>query len=49
MFSGSIKVEDQLYMLTVTKNKRELIYKDGILVDTKPFRLDNGVISNVDQ
>ena len=47
MFYGSIRVEDQLYNLTVTDNKRQLIYdKNGMLVDTKPFVLENGIIVN---
>jgi len=35
---GAISILNQIYDLKVTGNKRELIYKDGVLVDTKPFK-----------
>ena len=43
---GTITVKEQLYSLTVTGNKRELIYNNGILVGTKPFVLNGEVINN---
>ncbi|KAH7916880.1 hypothetical protein BV22DRAFT_1027292, partial [Leucogyrophana mollusca] len=35
--NGNIEIKDQIYRLIPTENKRELIYKDNLLVDTKPF------------
>ena len=32
-----IKIIKTAYTLKVTENKRQLVYKDGILVDTKPI------------
>jgi hypothetical protein len=37
---SNITIKDQLYTLTTTENKRQLIFKDGILVGTKPFIID---------
>jgi len=34
---GNITIKDQLYTLTATENKRELVYENGIMVGTKPF------------
>jgi hypothetical protein len=34
---GNITIKDESYNLTATQNKRELIYKDNILVGTRPF------------
>jgi DNA polymerase type B, organellar and viral len=34
-----IKIVETLYSLRVTDNKRNLIYKDGILIDTKPITI----------
>ena len=32
-----ITIKDQIYTLTSTDNKRELIYSDNLLINTKPF------------
>ena len=34
---GDITIKDQIYTLTSTDNKRELIYSDNLLINTKPF------------
>ena len=33
--NSSILIKDQIYTLTATDNKRELVYKNGVLIDTK--------------
>jgi hypothetical protein len=38
---GSINILEQTYNLKVTGNKRELIYKDGKLIGTKPLKINN--------
>jgi hypothetical protein len=38
---GSINILEQTYQLKVTGNKRELIYKDGKLIGTKPLSINN--------
>jgi len=43
---ANIKILDQIYTLKVTQNKRELIFKDNLLVGTKPFKLNNSGITN---
>ena len=48
--NGSVTIMNQLYNLSLTENKRELIFDDnGVLVSTKPFVIDeiiNRVSSN---
>lgn len=39
--SGNISIKDQVYTLKVTGNKRELIYDNNKLIDTKPLRINN--------
>lgn len=34
---GNIKIKNEIYTIQTTDNKRELVYKNNILVDTKPF------------
>ena len=34
---GNITIKDQIYTFKATDNKRQLIYKDNILVATKPY------------
>jgi hypothetical protein len=36
---GNISIQDQLYTLNATENKRNLIYKNNILVGTTPFKI----------
>lgn len=38
---GNITLKNQIYTLIPTENKRQLIYKNNELVDTKPFIIDN--------
>jgi hypothetical protein len=38
---GNIIVKEQIYTLKVTGNKRELVYLDDKLVNTKPFVINN--------
>jgi len=37
---GNITIKNQIYTLIPTENKRQLIYKNNELVDTKPFVID---------
>jgi hypothetical protein len=37
---GRIDIKSQIYKLKSTENKRELIYKNGIAVNTKPIKLN---------
>jgi hypothetical protein len=37
---SNITIKDQLYTLTATENKRQLIFENGILINTKPFVID---------
>jgi len=37
---GNITIKDQLYTLLPTENKRKLIYTDNLLIDTKPFFIE---------
>lgn len=39
--SGKISIKDQIYTLKVTGNKRELIYDNNKLINTKPIRINN--------
>nr|YP_010146944.1 hypothetical protein K4014_mgp23 [Cyclocybe aegerita]QQP21453.1 hypothetical protein [Cyclocybe aegerita] len=41
---GNISVLNQIYTLKVTGNKRRLIYKNDILINTKPFIINDKVI-----
>jgi hypothetical protein len=41
---GNISIKDQLYTLMVTANKRQLIYNNKQLIDTKPFIIENDKI-----
>ena len=34
---GHISIKNELYNLIVTENKRELIFKDNLFIDTKPL------------
>jgi hypothetical protein len=36
---ANIKILEQTYLLKVTNNKRDLVYKDGKLVGTKPLTI----------
>jgi hypothetical protein len=38
---GHIKLLDQVYTLSVTDNKRQLIYKNNKLVGTTAYKIDN--------
>ncbi len=44
--NANITIKDQLYTLVPTENKRELIYKNNKLINTKPFIIDNNNIIN---
>lgn len=45
--SSQIKISNQVYTLTVTDNKRELVYnKNNKLIGTKPYIIDNAKIIN---
>jgi hypothetical protein len=35
--SGNITIKEQIYTLKVTGNKRDLIYENGLLIDTEPL------------
>ena len=37
---GHIKILEQVYSLKVTENKRKLIYKNGKLIGTKPYKIN---------
>ena len=41
---GNITIKEQIYTIKVTDNKRQLIYKNGTLVGTKPYVIDNNKI-----
>ena len=44
---GYISIKEELYTIIATENKRKLIYdKNNILVDTKPFILEENKILN---
>jgi hypothetical protein len=34
-------MKEQIYTLTPTQNKRELIIKDNHIMDTKPYKINN--------
>jgi hypothetical protein len=34
---GEITIKNQIYKLAATSNKRQLVYKRGKLIGTKPF------------
>ena len=38
--NGNITVKEQIYSLTLTENKRELIFDNNKLIGTKPFKLN---------
>jgi hypothetical protein len=42
MSLGLITIKDEIYSLTVTNNKRKLIYKNNRFIDTAPLKLVNG-------
>lgn len=44
---GEIKVQDQIYTLMATDNKRELIIKDEILIGTKPYSINDNFVSKI--
>lgn len=45
--SAQIKLSKQVYTLTVTDNKRELIYnKNNKLIGTKPYIINNKKVIN---
>ena len=37
---GHIKLLNQVYTLSVTDNKRQLIYKNNKFIETKPYKID---------
>ena len=39
----TIKIKDQLYTLRATSNKRELLYENNVLRDTKPYYIKNSI------
>lgn len=41
IYLGSIKIEELPYSIKYTENKRELIFKKGKLVNTKPFTINS--------
>lgn len=43
---GEIKIQDQIYSLIPTTNKRKLIIKEGELIDTKAYNIHNDKITN---
>jgi hypothetical protein len=44
---GTINILDQTYTLKITDNKRKLIFNsENVLIDTLPFILNNGSLSN---
>lgn len=43
LFNGTITINEQLYTLKVTSNKRQLVYKNNTLINTIPY------ISNSDK
>jgi hypothetical protein len=38
---GEILMKEQLYTLTPTQNKRELIIKNNKIIDSKPYTINN--------
>ena len=42
--NSNITIKDQLYTLVPTNNKRQLIYNNNNLIDTKPFIIENSKI-----
>ena len=40
IYSGTIKIEELPYSIKYTDNKRELIFNNGKLVNTKPFTIN---------
>jgi hypothetical protein len=44
---GIILIEDEIYTLTITENKRKLIYNQfNKFIDTEPLRLSKGILIN---
>lgn len=41
---NNIQMKEQPYALSTTMNKREIIYREGVAVDTKAFKLNNNNI-----
>ena len=39
--TGTIEIKNQLYTLQATENKRQLVYKNNILTETKPFIINS--------
>ncbi len=48
LIDGTIEIKQIPYILTPTQNKRVLIYKDDILIDTKAIQLKDGIKLNED-
>jgi hypothetical protein len=40
MYEGTIKIDELPYSIKYTDNKRELIFENGKLVNTKPFTIN---------
>ena len=41
IFDGNINIKDVAYTLKATSNKREIIYRDGIFENTKPYNYND--------
>ena len=42
---SNITIKEQVYRLAKTDNKRMFIYKDGVAVDTRAFKVEDNKIS----
>jgi hypothetical protein len=45
LIDSNITIKDQLYTLIATDNKREFIYENNKLIDTKAYIIKNKIIN----
>lgn len=46
MSEGSISIKEELYSLSVTENKRKIVYENNRFVATLPLKVVNGVLED---
>jgi hypothetical protein len=46
LIEGDITTSDMIYTLKATSNKRQLVYRNGIFSDSKPYNYDNIINNN---
>ena len=47
LIDSNILIKNQLYTLIATDNKRDFIYKDNKLIDTKAYIIKNDINNNI--